>query len=155
MEWRSVSIYFNKNGEIFIIPCRGCPEGMVESEPWYITHISDEETVYNYIKTAYEITAEGIEKKPNPSPIEIITKIKNWERATRELGLLDFQWREDIDGFVLNLQKRKGGGFAGYKTIKIGDNIIDSIFKPVIIENLKNEYAIHVKLMEKKQRRNK
>lgn len=152
MEFRDVGIYFNKEGDIFIVPSRYCKEfGMVGSAPWFITHITDEDAVYENIKIAYEATAEGIKARPNPTPIEVITGIKDWERATRKLGLLDFQWRKDADGFELVLNKRNRGGFAGYKTIPLGKTIDDATFKPVILEKLKNELARHIKLMEKKK----
>ena len=152
MEWRGVSLYFNTKGDVFIIPDRGCPEyGMVESEPWFISHITEEDELYEKLKSAYDATAEGINAKPNPTPIEIITNIKNWERATRGLGLLTFVWRKDINGFELLLYNRRGGGFAGYKDIKLGETLDHAAFKPIVLENLKAELARHITKMEKKE----
>ena len=153
MEWtrRTVDIFFNINGDVYIIPPPGYPQGEGKSDPWFITHITDEGTVYENLKTAYETPSEDVEALPDPTPIEIITRTKNWERATRDLGLLLFVWSKDEGGFVILLMDRMGGAFCSYKTIKLGETIDDATFKPVIMENLKAELARHIKKMEKKE----
>ncbi len=139
MQWRSAGIYFDNKGNLYIIPTRPCPgPGMVESDPWFISSITDEDDIYTKTMKAYEATNNTIGVQPNPTPIEVITGIKKWERAIKDLSVLEFQWSDD-EGYLLILNKRSAGGFSGYRKIPLGSEINKLTFKKEIIKVLKNE----------------